>query len=217
MGRICFCGSLLKKGGNSGLMSESSSICVILWKGEDRMEDPPEQTIPRGAVLHLWGERRLKNLCLFSWILDRCLLENPFLWPLEADCCGRSCANNSKEAGCCRHAKNITFYFTACVKGRTVASLTFAVSCQAAVLAVLTSHFQAEDSTTTSICNINRIFFFAKNPNYVVSPTTSSFQDEATPKNPRKTTSLSVRWVQISVGVVKTYRECASHHIKSTV
>lgn len=58
---------------------------------------PPEQMIPRGPVLHLWGERCLKNLCLFSWILDCCLSENPFLWPLNADCCDRSCTNKTSQ------------------------------------------------------------------------------------------------------------------------
>lgn len=159
-----------------------------------------------------------EELVFIFRILDRCLLENPFLWPLDEDCCDRSCTNKTDWAGCCWHANNVGFYFTACLRDGThpVVSLTCAMS---STPSLFISHFLVNVTPKHAFTTKIWCFSVAKNSNYVVSPTTTSFLVKVTPKKCIKTTTLSVQWVQMSACVCgslwKHVKKCASYPMKS--
>lgn len=177
---------------------------VSFWKKAAKEWKSPGANDPQRTCAPSVRGKMPEELVFIIWILDRCLLENPFLWPLDADCCDRSCTNKTALPGCCWHANDVAFHFTARPKDgtRRVVSLPCATSGQAALLPPLsTSHFHALHSTKSRICYKNMVSFFSlsqKHPKYVVWPTTTSFCDKVTTEKGMKTTTL---WVQMWVFV----------------
>lgn len=72
--------------------------------------------------------------------------------------------------------KLITFYFTTCVKDKTVVLLTYTMQCQAPVLPCLCLIFMLKIAhENMHLLHKYDFLSVARNPNYVVSPTTGSF------------------------------------------